>query len=236
VKLRTEGLYAILDLDAWRARGVDPARDGVAESIAVAMLAGGATALQLRAKNESARVTLALLQRLLPVTAEHGVPLFGNDRADLALLGPTDGVHLGQDDLSLAEARRMAPSLLVGVSTHNEAQLRAALAEHPDYVAFGPVYGTTSKERPDPTVGRDGVCTAARLASEACVPLVVIGGIDPTRASELSLVGANWFAVISDLVSVRRGAPELSEIEARARAFATIRGKQPRETGRRAGS
>lgn len=217
-----KGLYAILDLDAWRARGVELQRAGVAESIAEAMLAGGASTLQLRAKHAGGRDTLSLLRRLRVVAK---VPLYANDRADLAALADCDGVHLGQEDLPVAAVRRCFPRLSIGVSTHNEEQLTAALAERPDYVAFGPVFGTASKARPDPTVGVDGVrmavATAARAAARgAPVPLVVIGGVDRSRLPAVRAAGAQWFAVISDLVAVRDGAPDLPEIEARARAFA----------------
>jgi thiamine-phosphate pyrophosphorylase len=218
VKLKAEGLYAIVDVSAWHARGIELLDDGVAESIASALLRGGASALQLRAKHAGGRDTLTLLRRLVPIAAQHDVPLFANDRADLALLASTTGVHLGQDDLPLAEVRRIAPALLIGVSTHNEAQLREAIATRPDYVAFGPVFGTTSKERPDPTVGSEGVKLAASIAGD--IPLVVIGGITRGSRAEVIAAGARWVAVISDLVVVRDGAPDLAEVEARARAFA----------------
>jgi thiamine-phosphate pyrophosphorylase len=208
-----KGLYAILDLDAWRARGVDPQVAGVAESIAEAMIGGGATTLQLRGKHESGRDTLSLLRRLRAVVK---VPLYANDRADLAALADCDGVHVGQDDLPAAAVRRCFPRLSIGVSTHSEEQLRAALAEHPDYVAFGPVFGTTSKERPDAVVGLEGVRMAAATAT---IPLVVIGGIDRTRLASVRDAGARCFAVISDLIAVRDGAPDLAGVEARARAF-----------------
>lgn len=221
MKLRGEGLYAIVDVDAWRTRGVELLESGVVEAVATAMLRGGASALQLRAKHEGGRDTLALLRRLLPIAAQHDVPLFANDRADLALLASTTGVHVGQDDLPLAEVRRIAPALLVGVSTHNEAQLRDAIAARPDYVAFGPVFGTTSKERPDPTVGLEGVRLAASIAGE--LPLVVIGGITRGNHTEVVAAGGRWVAVISELVAVRDGAPDLEQIESRARGFAEIK-------------
>jgi len=217
VRLRTSGLYAILDLDVFRSRGVDPARSGVAESIADAMIAGGATTLQLRAKHEGGRDTLALLRRLAPVARRHGVPLFANDRVDLAVLAGVDGVHVGQDDLALADVRTISRELLVGVSTHDAHQLSSAMAAEPDYLAFGPVFGTRSKERPDPTVGLDGVARSVALAGAR--PLVVIGGIERTNVSSVRAAGARWFAVISDLTAVRDGEPDLPEIERRARAF-----------------
>jgi thiamine-phosphate pyrophosphorylase len=220
--MRPTGLYAILDLDAFRARGVDPASPGVAERIAEAMLAGGASALQLRAKHEGGRDTLALLRRILPVARGAAVPLFANDRVDLAVLAGVDGVHVGQEDLAAADVRRFASTLLLGVSTHDPAQLRAAIAGAPDYVAYGPVFGTSSKARPDPTVGVAGVREAASIAG--AFPLVVIGGIDRERVASVRGAGARWVAVISDLCAVREGVsglaePDLPEIEARARSL-----------------
>lgn len=211
------GLYAILDLDAWRARGVDPAQPSVAEDIARAFIDGGASALQLRAKHEGGRATLDLLRRLARVAS--ATPLYANDRADLAALARTHGVHVGQDDLAVSDVRSCFSGLAIGVSTHNEAQLRLALAAAPTYVAFGPVFGTTSKARPDPTVGLDGVRRASELARQANVPLVVIGGIDRARLPEVRAAGATWFAVISDLIAVRDGRPDLLEITKRARAY-----------------
>ena len=211
------GLYAILDLDAFRARGVDPAQPRSAEHIAEAMLAGGATALQLRAKREGGKDTLALLRRLAPLAKGAAVPLFANDRVDLAMLSGADGVHVGQDDLAVADVRRVASSLLVGVSTHHPDQLRQAMASMPDYLAYGPVFSTASKERPDPTVGVAGVAEAVALAGAR--PLVVIGGIARDNLAAVRAAGARWVAVISDLCAVRDGAPDLLEIERRARAF-----------------
>ena len=215
--MRTTGLYAILDVDAFRSRGVDLARPSVAQQIAEAMLSGGATALQLRAKHESGRDTLALLRRLRPVARSAAVPFFANDRVDLAVLAEADGVHVGQEDLALEDVRRISRSLLVGVSTHDPVQLSIAAAQAPDYLAYGPVFGTRSKERPDPTVGVEGVAEAVRLVEGR--PLVVIGGIDRESLARVHAAGARWVAVISDLCAVRDGAPDLPEIERRARAF-----------------
>lgn len=218
--MRTTGLYAILDVDAFRARGVEPLRPGVAEQIAEAMLSGGASALQLRAKHEGGRDTLALLRRIAPVARGAAIPFFANDRVDLAVLAGTDGVHVGQEDLALEDVRAISRQLLVGVSTHGPEQLRAAVSAPggaPDYLAFGPVFGTKSKERPDPTVGVEGVALAVALAAGR--PLVVIGGIDRENLASVRAAGAAWVAVISDLCAVRDGAPDLLEIERRARAF-----------------
>jgi len=150
------------------------------------VLAARPPLLQLRAKHAGARDTLALLHALRPLCTAAGTRLIANDRPDLAILAECDGVHVGQDDLPVAVVRELGPKLLIGISTHDPAQLAAALDERPDYIAYGPVYGTASKERPDPTVGLDGLARAHAMTSARGTPLVAIGGITLARAKELS--------------------------------------------------
>ncbi len=129
-----------------------------------------------------------------------------NDRADLCLAADFDGVHVGQDDLSPAGARRViGEKLLLGVSTHNPEQVKEANQTTADYIAIGPVFSTSSKANPDPVVGLDGVRAARKLTSK---PLVAIGGI--TRQNCLSVIeaGADSVAVISDLVTDPRKSAE----------------------------
>src|SRR5436305_570944 len=121
--------------------------------LARALLEGGARVLQLRMKRGSAAAMLAVVDELRPLCRRHEALLLVNDRLDVALAGGADGVHLGQDDLPLADARRIAPSLIIGVSTHDEAQAIAAAEGGASYVAFGPIFATASKENPDPVVG-----------------------------------------------------------------------------------
>lgn len=177
-------LYPIVDVDALSQRGIDVL------AFAERVLGARPRYLQLRAKSLGARDTLALLRALVPLCRAAGVPLFANDRPDLALLAGADGVHVGQDDLPLAEVRRFAPNLRVGLSTHDLPQLEAALERAPDYVAFGPVFSTSSKARPDPVVGVAGLREAAERARSRGVELVAIGGIDRPRAREIAETGA----------------------------------------------
>jgi thiamine-phosphate pyrophosphorylase len=134
-----------------------------------------------------------------------------NDRADLCLAAEFDGLHVGQDDLSPESARRViGPELWLGVSTHNPEQLREADQTPADYLAIGPVFATSSKERPDPVVGLEGVRRARELTRK---PLVAIGGI--TRANTRSVLeaGADAVAVISDLLrGPRKSAEEFFRI------------------------
>jgi thiamine-phosphate pyrophosphorylase len=217
---RPRGLYAILDVDAWRARGVELAAASVIEKVANALLSASPSMLQLRAKSEGGRDTLALLRRVSPIARAAGVPLVANDRVDLALLASVDAVHVGQDDLPLADVRRLSPAMMVGLSTHDAAQLDAAIEARPSYVAFGPIFGTTSKHAPDPTVGLAAATIAMERARSAGLPLVGIGGITRENVASLVAAGVHWGAVISDLVAIdRAGRPDLEEIARRARAL-----------------
>ncbi len=206
------GLYSIVDATTLAARGIEPV------DFAAAVLEARPVALQLRAKDLPPRETLGLLRALAPLCHRHGVPLVGNDRPDLALLAGCDMVHVGQTDMPIDRVRRIAPSLGVGVSTHDLAQLDAALAARPSYVAFGPVFATASKRDPDPVVGLDAVRLASSRASIAGVPLVAIGGITLERAAELvGLVDA--IAVIGALLPPA-GTPDLlRQVTARAHAL-----------------
>jgi thiamine-phosphate pyrophosphorylase len=187
------GLYPIVDVDSIKALRLD------AIEFARRVLAARPVALQLRAKHLSARETLDLLRDLRPLCSEAGTALFANDRPDLALLAGCDGVHVGQDDLSISSVRSVAPTLRIGASTHDLAQLQDALSRRPDYVAFGPVFTTRSKERPDPVVGLEGLARAVDLAKKARIPIVAIGGITRSNAPGIAALGIGG-AVIGALL------------------------------------
>jgi thiamine-phosphate pyrophosphorylase len=208
------GIYPIVDLETLERRQLPPLE------FAERVLEARPAILQLRAKAVGAAVALALLRELVPRCRAAGCRLFANDRPDLAVLAGTDGVHVGQDDVPLAEVRRRWPELSVGVSTHTLAQLAAALTERPDYVAFGPVFATASKTDHEPCVGLDGLQAAHELATRGGVPLVAIGGIDLARAREVA-PHAEAAAVIGALLP----AAGLDEVTERARALdAALRG------------
>ncbi len=198
------GLYAIVDLDTLGETGRSVA------DFARALLEARPAALQLRAKNAGARETLEMLRALAPLCRARGVPLFANDRPDLAVLAGADGVHVGQDDVPLADVRAFAPTLRVGVSTHDPSQLEEMLALSPDYVAFGPVFPTRSKAQADPVVGLDGLAGASRSARARGIPLVAIGGIDLERAASVAAL-ADAGAVIRALSSDGLDAVQITE-------------------------
>jgi thiamine-phosphate pyrophosphorylase len=163
--------------------------------LARALLDGGARVLQLRMKRGSAADMLAVVDELRPLCRAREATLIVNDRLDVALSGGADGVHLGQDDLPLAAARRLAPALVIGVSTHDEAQARAAADGGADYIGFGPCFATTTKENPDPVVGLERLAAVCKLV--APLPVVAIGGITLDHCPDVARAGARAAALIS---------------------------------------
>src|SRR5438445_224601 len=143
------GLYAIVDVTTLSLRHLSVV--DVAGAIARARPA----ALQVRAKDLAPREILQILRAIHPICRELGVPLFANDRPDLAMLAGCEGVHVGQGDLPVDVVRRIAPMLRIGVSTHSLSEVEQAILDRPDYVAFGPVFDTRSRARPEDVVGID---------------------------------------------------------------------------------
>jgi thiamine-phosphate pyrophosphorylase len=196
-------LYAILD--ASRFPDVDATL-----STAEELQAGGVVLLQYRNKFANARQMLDAAKQLRSRLGQ-SMQLIMNDRADLCLAARFDGVHVGQEDLSPEGVRRViGANPILGVSTHNPEQLREADATTADYLAIGPVFGTTSKENPDPVVGLEGVRRARALTRK---PLVAIGGITRVSARSVIEAGADAVAVISDLLrDPRKSAEEFFRI------------------------
>ena len=169
------------------------------------LVSAGCTLLQYRNKSGNARVMLDHA-RELKKRLGNSATLIMNDRADLCLAAGFDGVHVGQDDLSPESVRKIiGPNRQLGVSTHNPEQLREADLTRADYLAIGPVFSTTSKEKPDPVVGLEGVRRARSLTRK---PLVAIGGITRANAASVIEAGADSVAVISDLLREPRKSAE----------------------------
>jgi len=203
------GLYAIVDVTTLTRRHLP-----VLE-VACAVAAARPAALQLRAKDLAPREVLHLLRALHPVCREWGVPLFANDRPDLAMLAGCEGVHVGQDDLPIRLIKRIAPMLRIGVSTHTLAQVDRALAEKPDYVAFGPVFETRSKQRPDDVVGIEALSS---VVARSTVPVVAIGGIDLDRAQQVGRA-SHLAAAIAALLPEGVSNDDLAPITERTRTL-----------------
>jgi thiamine-phosphate pyrophosphorylase len=197
-------LYVIIDPEHCRGRD--------ARSVCEQALAGGAALIQLRDKRLADAAKLELARELRALCRAASVPFWLNDRADLALLCEADGLHLGQDDLSTSDARRVVGKMALGLSTHSPSQVRAARAlQQLALIGFGPVFDTQSKLRPDPTVGLAGLSEACTLAGE--LPVVAIGGISLANAALLAATGARYAAVISAVCGAddpQRAARELS--------------------------
>jgi len=180
---------------------VDPARAGARPTALVAteLLRAGVRLIQLRDKHASSRQLYATCLELKELLRDSGCRLIVNDRADVARATDADGVHLGQDDLPVEMARRvLAPDRLIGCSTHSLGQVVEADHTTADYIAFGPIFPTASKENPAPVVGLEGLREARRVTRK---PLVAIGGITQHNALEVLAAGADSVAMIGDLLN-----------------------------------
>ena len=200
--LPLDGFYAVLDRD-----------DAV---LARALLASGARILQVRIKPSDRRASASEILRVArmarPLCDAVGAKLVVNDRFDLALLANADGVHLGQTDLPPDRVRELAGGkLFVGVSTHDAEQVRAALAHAPDYIAYGPVFSTTTKVNPAPVQGLEALARAVEIAGST--PVIAIGGITAEHAKDVYATGV---ASICAIGAVNKA----SDAVAAGRAFA----------------
>jgi thiamine-phosphate pyrophosphorylase len=196
--------YAITDQVSSRGRGD--------LEVAAALLRGGATCLQYRAKKVSARQQWDTALGLRKLTLDAGVCFVVNDRVDLALDCGADGVHLGQDDLPIASARRLArrsgrADLLVGRSTHSLDQALEAERDGADYIGYGPLYATQTKENNVPPVG---LASLGEIVDAVSIPVVAIGGIKLGQLREVAGQRARHCAIVTALTSA-------DDVEAAAR-------------------
>lgn len=202
------GLYGMVDLPP--AASADDAL-----RLATLLADGGAAILQLRMKDAAAADVLRNARALVALTRARRLPLIVNDRVDVALAAGADGVHLGQEDLPLAAARPLVPAgFIIGVSTHDEEQARAAAAAGADYIGFGPCFATRSKRNPDPVVGVERL---ARVCRDVRIPVVAIGGITLDTVRAVAAAGAAAAAVIA---AVNRSADPIAAARAVVAAFA----------------
>jgi len=181
-------VYPILDTESLDRRGI------AIETAAAALLEGGAGILQIRHKGHWSRDFFTAARQVARLCRENGTPLIVDDRADFALLLDA-GLHVGQDDLSPRDARKLiGTEATLGYSSHNMAQLVAAGGEPVDYVAIGPIFATASKRNPDPVVG---VAEIVRCRAMIEKPLVAIGGISYENAPDMWDAGADSVAIIA---------------------------------------
>ncbi len=188
-------LYAILDASPEFSSG---SALSIAE-IALRLSEGGVELFQYRDKRGSGRRIQENSQELCDRLGPNRIRVIVNDRADIAAMTGAGGVHVGQEDLPVEDARKICGApLWVGVSTHNLEQLRAADATSADYIAVGPVFPTGTKANPDPVVGLEFLRAARRITRK---PLVAIGGITVESAGDVYQAGADSIAVIRDLMA-----------------------------------
>jgi thiamine-phosphate pyrophosphorylase len=194
---------------------------------AEALLDAGARILQFRYKGFFSRKVFEDAARVAELCGSAGALFVINDRADIARLLDA-ALHLGQDDLAPSDARRvMPPGAIVGLSTHNEEQLRAGDLEAVDYLAIGPIFATGSKQNPDPVVGLERLRSWRELTRK---PLVAIGGITRASASQVFEAGADSVAIIGDLYpDVRARAAQWIAISDDARARGRARDRSARQ-------
>ena len=201
-------LYAVLDT------GVAASRGWTVADLGQAFLDGGAQLIQLRAKHLDARALLDAADRLVRLAEPAGARIVVNDRADVAAMCGAAGVHVGQGDLAPTAARALlGDRAMIGLSTHTPEQVDAALDEPIDYIAVGPIYGTSTKDTGYAAVGLDLVRDAVKAADTR--PVVAIGGITLARAPEVLAAGAASVAVISDLLETGDPTRRVAEFLAR---------------------
>ncbi len=159
----------------------------------------GVELIQYRNKKLSSRNLHQVSLNLVSCLHSYCVRLIVNDRPDIAAIAGAGGVHVGQEDLGVEQARRICgPDSWVGISTHSLEQVRDANSTSADYIAIGPIFATTTKENPDPVVGADFIRRARQLTTK---PLVAIGGITLARAEQVYKAGADSLAVSRDLIT-----------------------------------
>ena len=197
-------LYAILDPE--QTNGRSP------EIVLRQLLEGGAKMIQLRAKAMSSRDFLQLALMARELTALFDCKLIVNDRVDLALASAADGVHLGQEDLPLQVGKKLLGNKLIGISTHSLEQAKEAQANGADYIGFGPIFGTATKNTGYTARGLEML---AGLKAAVALPIVAIGGITETSIKDVWRAGADSAAIISDILNAENIAAKVSAIIAR---------------------
>ncbi len=194
-------LYAILDPQQTKGRAP--------EAVLRDLLEGGVKILQLRAKAMSPSDFLELAQTARGLTESYGCRFIVNDRLDIALASNADGVHLGQEDLPLRAARKLMGEKIIGISTHDMAQAEEAERNGADYIGFGPMFGTTTK---DTGYTARGIKMLRQIRKAVRIPIVAIGGVNQNNVKEVWQAGADSAAIISDILGAQDVAEKVRKI------------------------
>ncbi len=173
---------------------------------------GGARMIQVREKNVSDKALYDLVRAVRPIADAYNVLLIVDDRLDVALAAGADGVHLGQDDLPIAAARRIAGELLLGCSTHNRAEAEQAQTDGADTINIGPVFPTGTKQV---ACGALGIETLRAIAAHVRIPFTVMGGIKRRHIPELVAAGARHIAMVTEIT-------EAADVEERVRELIAV--------------
>ena len=194
-------LYAILDPEQIKGRATG--------EVLRELLRAGVTMLQLRAKALAAKDFLELAQLVRSETQRQDCRLIVNDRVDIAMACNADGVHLGQDDLPLHAGRKLMGNKIIGISTHDIEQAQQAERGGADYIGFGPMFGTTTK---DTGLTARGIDMLKQIRAAVTIPIVAIGGINEQNVSQVWQAGANSAAIISDILGAADIAGKVARI------------------------
>jgi len=210
-RFRDAGLYFVTSEGMSRGRAT--------LDIVRAALAGGVRLIQLREKEMSIRHLLDLARSVRVLTADSGAFLIINDHIDVALSIGADGVHLGQRDFPVADARKIAPDFIIGASSHSVEEARAAEAEGASYVNIGPLFPTQTKQWNDNFLGLEGL---KRIAPAVNIPFTVMGGIKKCHIPDLIAAGAETIALVTAVTAAqdpKRAAQELLQTISIAKQF-----------------
>jgi thiamine-phosphate pyrophosphorylase len=194
-------LYAILDPEQIKGRAI--------EKVLHDLLHAGVKLIQLRAKALAARDFLAVANIVRSETAAHNCRLIVNDRVDIAMACNADGVHLGQDDLPLQAGRKLLGNKIIGISTHDIEQAEQAQRDGADYIGFGPMFGTQTK---DTGYSARGIDMLKEIRAAVAVPIVAIGGITEDNVRQVWQAGADSAAIISDVLGAADIAGKIARI------------------------
>ena len=200
--MKLAGLYLILDPSIAGARSLT--------DIVKTALDTKVRLFQFRMKTPETRTFYQTAEALCPLVQQGGGIFIVNDRCDVAMTVRADGVHLGQDDLPLADARAiLGPDKLIGISTHNLNQAIQAESGGADYIGFGPIFPTTTKENPDPVVGIAGL---REVRAQVRIPIVAIGGITAKNVADVRAAGADCIAVVSAVLAASDPSKAIAEL------------------------
>ena len=201
-------LYAILDPEQTNGRAID--------EILGELLCAGVKMLQLRVKSLASNEFLALAKIVRSETAAHRCRLIVNDRVDIAMACNADGVHLGRDDLPLHAGRKLLGRKIIGISTHDIEQARQAQRDGADYIGFGPMFGTRTK---DTGYSARGTGMLKEIRAAVGIPIVAIGGISEDNVQQVWQAGADSAAIISDILGSNNIAAKIETILTRYTAL-----------------